>query len=127
MSGQPSGCSSSASQPLAKMSWVTWVLMLAVLLAVGQADPVPRPAGVLPLAAASELSARLAAHAQHVPALPDPRLPIPTPQDIEVIKKVAQILITLGQQVIPSIIGDPSAPTLMASCDPEDAVGEDSS
>ncbi|KAF9803459.1 hypothetical protein SFRURICE_005263 [Spodoptera frugiperda] len=46
----------------------------------------------------------------------DARLPLPSPQDLDAIKKVAQILVTLGQQVlgsrysarvIPGIIGEP--------------------
>lgn len=49
-----------------------------------------------PLAAVSELSSRLAAHAQRE----DARLPLPTPQELEAIKKVAQILVTLGAQVL---------------------------
>lgn len=31
---------------------------------------------------------------------PDARLPLPTPQDLQAIKKVAEILVMLGQQVI---------------------------
>ncbi|XP_028167827.1 uncharacterized protein LOC114358144 [Ostrinia furnacalis] len=37
-------------------------------------------------------------------------LPLPTSQKLEAIKKVAQILVMLGEQVIPAIIGDPPSP-----------------
>ncbi|KAJ0173868.1 hypothetical protein K1T71_011017 [Dendrolimus kikuchii] len=40
----------------------------------------------------------------------EPRLPLPSlpsAQELEAFKKVAQILITLGEQVIPAIIGEP--------------------
>ncbi|XP_060805340.1 uncharacterized protein LOC132902836 [Amyelois transitella] len=103
--------------------WVTaCVLVCGVLWAA--ADPIPRPETRLPLAAAADLSSRLAAHTQHVQNIPDPRLPVPTPQDIEAIKKVAQILITLGQQVIPAIVGEPTAPSPMNCDPPEDAVDD---
>ncbi|KAI8425472.1 hypothetical protein MSG28_007217 [Choristoneura fumiferana] len=52
----------------------------------------------------SELSTRVAPRA---PLLKDSRLPLPGPQDIEAIKKVAQILAMLAEQVIPAIIGEP--------------------
>ncbi|XP_028167848.1 uncharacterized protein LOC114358164 isoform X2 [Ostrinia furnacalis] len=51
-----------------------------------------------PLSAVSGLSSRLAAHAQR----DDARLPLPTPQELEAIKKVAQILVMLGEQVLGS-------------------------
>ncbi|CAB3236393.1 unnamed protein product [Arctia plantaginis] len=57
-----------------------------------------------PLTLVSELTSRLGSHPAR---LQDARLSLPTPQDLEAIKKVAQILIMLGQQVIPAIIGEP--------------------
>ncbi|CAH4031382.1 unnamed protein product [Pieris brassicae] len=36
----------------------------------------------------------------------EPRLPLPGPQELEAIKRVAQLLVTIGEQVIPAIIGD---------------------
>ncbi|CAG9789041.1 unnamed protein product [Diatraea saccharalis] len=72
------------------------------------------------LAVVSELTSRLESRAQEA------RLPIPTPQDIETIKKVAQILIMIGEQVIPTIIGE----TPSGNCDspaadyPSDAINE---
>uniref|UniRef100_A0A2H1VXW2 SFRICE_020429 n=1 Tax=Spodoptera frugiperda TaxID=7108 RepID=A0A2H1VXW2_SPOFR len=66
-----------------------------------------------PLSLVSELGSRLGAHPAR---LQDARLPLPSPQDLDAIKKVAQILVTLGQQVlgsrysarvIPGIIGEP--------------------
>ncbi|CAH0728195.1 unnamed protein product, partial [Brenthis ino] len=55
---------------------------------------------------AAEISSRLSSHAGRLqePKL-DSRLPLPTPQDIETIRRIAEVLVTLGQQVIPSIIG----------------------
>ncbi|CAH2094209.1 unnamed protein product [Euphydryas editha] len=52
----------------------------------------------------AELSSRVAAHASRLQEPKDPRLPIPTPQDLEAIRKVAQVLVMLGEQVIPALI-----------------------
>ncbi|XP_045452996.1 uncharacterized protein LOC123662156 [Melitaea cinxia] len=52
----------------------------------------------------AELSSRMAAHASRLQESKDPRLPIPTPQDLEAIRKVAQVLVMLGEQVIPALI-----------------------
>ncbi|XP_022818045.1 uncharacterized protein LOC111350639 [Spodoptera litura] len=85
----------------------------ALLLGPASANPAPLQSEQRPLSLVSELSSRLGA----LPArLQDARLPLPSSQDLDAIKKVAQILVTLGQQVIPGIIGEPvPAP---GSCEP---------
>ncbi|CAK1553354.1 unnamed protein product [Leptosia nina] len=46
----------------------------------------------------------------------DSRLPLPLPQELEAIKKVAQVLVMLGEQVIPDIISQvPTAPAYTIS------------
>ncbi|XP_072929529.1 uncharacterized protein [Epargyreus clarus] len=71
--------------------------------------------------AVSELNTRVANRASWLQQGDrDPRLALPTTQDLETIKKVAQILITLGEQVIPAITGDapPSPPPSSYPCPP---------
>ncbi|XP_075982986.1 uncharacterized protein LOC142981164 [Anticarsia gemmatalis] len=78
-------------------------------LVVGQAwgNPVAYQPEGLPLTLVSDLTSRLAAHPSRLTQ--DSRLQLPGPPDLETIKKVAQILVMLGQQVIPAIIGEPLA------------------
>ncbi|XP_026727409.1 uncharacterized protein LOC113493568 [Trichoplusia ni] len=71
----------------------------------------------LPLSLVSELSSRLGARPAR---LPEARLPLPSPQELDAIKKVAQILVTLGQQVIPAIIGEPTAAPGVCEPPPDD-------
>lgn len=60
------------------------------------------------LGVVSGLSQRLASHSAAAAAAaaadprsgPETRLPLPSPQELDAIKKVAQILIMLGEQVI---------------------------
>ncbi|XP_035449789.2 uncharacterized protein LOC118275812 [Spodoptera frugiperda] len=84
------------------MLWLCCVVS-ALLLQAG-ANPAPLQPEQRPLSLVSELGSRLGAHPAR---LQDARLPLPSPQDLDAIKKVAQILVTLGQQVIPGIIGEP--------------------
>ncbi|XP_041969666.1 uncharacterized protein LOC121726386 isoform X2 [Aricia agestis] len=50
---------------------------------------------------AAELSSRVASHAPRLQdAKTDARLPLPSPQEIDAIKRVAQMLIMLGGQVL---------------------------
>lgn len=51
-----------------------------------------------PHAVVSDLNSRLASHTPRLQAQ-EPRLPLPSLQELEAIKKVAQILIMLGDQV----------------------------
>ncbi|RVE49026.1 hypothetical protein evm_006272 [Chilo suppressalis] len=100
------------------------ILFVSILATVCSGRTLHHVSEAHPLA--SELSSRLAAHAQ------DARLPLPTPQDIEAIKKVAQILVMLGEQVIPLIIGDYNPPNNInapapAVDVPMDSINEDSS
>ncbi|CAD0246665.1 unnamed protein product [Spodoptera exigua] len=95
-----------------------------VLVVHGRCDvcdgPQPLQPEQRPLSLVSELSSRLGAHPAR---LQDARLPLPSSQDLEAIKKVAQILVTLGQQVIPGIIGEPvPAP---GGCEPAAGGGGD--
>ncbi|XP_052744128.1 uncharacterized protein LOC112047733 [Bicyclus anynana] len=56
---------------------------------------------------AAELSSRVAARASRLMQdSGDPRLGFPSMQELAAIKKVAETLIMLGQEVIPSIIGE---------------------
>ncbi|XP_063387292.1 uncharacterized protein LOC134673258 [Cydia fagiglandana] len=107
------------------MRAVQCLLVLVLLLWQASAGPAVSVLGHDPsshppaLAAVSELTSRVASKAPRL-NMKDARFPIPGPQDIEAIKKVAQILAMLGEQVIPAIIGEPS--TGGAACDPvEDA------
>ncbi|XP_026761138.1 uncharacterized protein LOC113520072 [Galleria mellonella] len=81
-------------------------LLLGLILPVALGEPIYRDGEYRPLAAVSELTSRLATHTQHLQPLQEPRLPLPTPPDLETIKKVAQILVMLGEQVIPAVIGE---------------------
>ncbi|KAM3955880.1 uncharacterized protein ACR2FA_010184 [Aphomia sociella] len=82
------------------------LLALVLVLPVSHGGPVYREGENRPLAAVTDLSSRLATHSQHLQARQEPRLPLLTPPDLETIKKVAQILIMLGEQVIPAVIGE---------------------
>ncbi|CAH2046133.1 unnamed protein product, partial [Iphiclides podalirius] len=77
-------------------------LLILNCLFISQAlfHPLYHPTERTPLAAVNELTSRLSAHPSR---LQEPRLP----PNIETIKKVAQILIMLGEQVIPGVIGEP--------------------
>ncbi|CAH2258408.1 jg4168 [Pararge aegeria aegeria] len=56
---------------------------------------------------AAELGSRVVARASRLMQdTGDPRLPFPSLQELAAIKKVAETLIMLGQEVIPSIIGE---------------------
>ncbi|XP_061721257.1 uncharacterized protein LOC133528065 isoform X2 [Cydia pomonella] len=106
------------------MRAVQCLLVLVLLLWQASAGPAVSVLGHDPsshppaLAAVSELTSRVASKGPRL-NMKDARFPIPGPQDIEAIKKVAQILAMLGEQVIPAIIGEPSTG---GACDPvEDA------
>ncbi|XP_050354384.1 uncharacterized protein LOC126776127 [Nymphalis io] len=59
---------------------------------------------------AAELSSRVAAHASRLQEpKQDARLPIPTAQDLEAVRKIAQVLIMLGEQIIPALINGTGA------------------
>ncbi|XP_037963386.2 uncharacterized protein LOC119691041 [Plutella xylostella] len=81
-------------------------VLAAALLALGDCSPLHEAPSL------GELGGHVARAAR------DPRLPLPSAADIEAIKKVAQILAMLGEQVIPAIIGQPAG----APCDPASAV-----
>ncbi|XP_059050830.1 uncharacterized protein LOC131845755, partial [Achroia grisella] len=101
-----------------------WLLLLGLILPASVAEPIYHDGEYHPLAAVSELTSRLASHSQHLQPVQEARLPLPTPQDLETIKKVAQILVMLGEQVIPAIIGEkPSSNNNDVS---EDSVNESS-
>ncbi|KAG6453222.1 uncharacterized protein LOC115445501 [Manduca sexta] len=99
------------------------VVIFMVILSHALSSPIPYfdSDPLSPLTVVSDLNSRLVSHSKRLQGQ-DARLPLPTPQDLEAIKKVAQILVTLGQQVIPAIIGEPqtSTPTMVidASNDP---------
>ncbi|XP_026490983.2 uncharacterized protein LOC113397054 [Vanessa tameamea] len=84
------------------------IVLLSVLCIVSA-----KPLSILqpdhpPLAA--ELSSRVAAHTSRLQEpKQDARLPIPTAQDLEAVRKIAQVLVMLGQQVIPALIGGTGA------------------
>ncbi|PZC81816.1 hypothetical protein B5X24_HaOG212030 [Helicoverpa armigera] len=104
------------------VSAVAVCCLLAALVTRATTSPVPlQPlqADSHPLGLVSELSSRLGAHPAR---LQDARLPLPSPQDLDAIRKVAQILVTLGQQVIPAIIGEPPLPP--APCEAAGGGGE---
>ncbi|XP_028043532.1 uncharacterized protein LOC114252997 [Bombyx mandarina] len=86
---------------------VQWVLLMSVFVHVwGYPTPFREGEPRSPHAVVSDLNSRLASHTPRLKAQ-EPRLPLPSLQELEAIKKVAQILIMLGDQVIPAIIGEP--------------------
>uniref|UniRef100_A0A2A4K413 Uncharacterized protein n=1 Tax=Heliothis virescens TaxID=7102 RepID=A0A2A4K413_HELVI len=104
------------------VSTVVLCSLLAALVVQAWASPASLQslqADSHPLSLVSDLSSRLGAHPAR---LQDARLPLPSPQDLDAIRKVAQILVMLGQQVIPAIIGEPSLPP--APCEPAGGGGE---
>ncbi|KAL4705446.1 hypothetical protein ACJJTC_012833 [Scirpophaga incertulas] len=108
---------------IAAMASAGALSLLALVLFLGQtwSDPVlhhdhDSPSHVV--SSIKELSTRLASHAHAV----DARLPLPTPQEIDAIKKVAQILVMLGEQIIPAIIGE--SPASSTSGTPHDPVND---
>ncbi|KAJ8713775.1 hypothetical protein PYW08_007395 [Mythimna loreyi] len=96
------------------MMWTValWCLVSGLVVAQTRADPVPlqglQSDNSHPLTLVSDLTSRLGTHPSRLQDAARLSLPpLPSSQDLEAIKKVAQILVTLGQQVIPAIIGEP--------------------
>ncbi|XP_032521248.2 uncharacterized protein LOC116773006 isoform X1 [Danaus plexippus] len=102
-----------------------WELILW-LVACSIANTWANPRVILPEheSLASELSSRVMSRTsrlQDVREARDARFPLPSPQDLEAIRKAAQILIMIGEQVIPSITG--GSPTDVLSTEiPNDQV-----
>ncbi|CAG4984257.1 unnamed protein product [Colias eurytheme] len=79
---------------------------------------------------ATSLRSRLPHESDRLPGLPRaharpdaPERLLPTLQDLEALKKVAQVLVMIGEQVIPSIIGNGSKGTTTTTTEvPQDPV-----
>ncbi|KAJ8724196.1 hypothetical protein PYW07_008176 [Mythimna separata] len=94
------------------MVWSVALCCLVSGLLLARADPVPlqglQSDSPHPLTLVSDLTSRLGTRPSRLQDAARLSLPsLPSAQDLEAIRKVAQILVTLGQQVIPAIIGEP--------------------
>ncbi|XP_045777082.1 uncharacterized protein LOC123875347 [Maniola jurtina] len=95
--------------------FIVLVLILVLVLPTAWSRPLLLQPDHPPLAA--ELTSRVAARASRLmqDTAADTRLMIPGLQELAAMKKVAETLIMLGQQVIPSIIGEMPNVDLMGS------------
>ncbi|XP_034833845.1 uncharacterized protein [Maniola hyperantus] len=95
--------------------FIVLVLIVVLVLPTARTKPLLLQSDHPPLAA--ELTSRVAARASRLmqDTGADTRLMVPGLQELAAMKKVAETLIMLGQQVIPSIIGEMPTTDLMGS------------